>query len=167
MVYGDHIHDNDGTHLDGGILLDGEWQTLWRRLIAQAGCFYNVPSGQVGWKLLADFAEELASVRSRLWNSERPFVFLMVVLQRTKEMTGSGAIRHRLLHRMEHWKKGWIVSMVDNTEVEICCRLELGGTAAEDILKERRAFEGRVTAGKLQESVHIDRGRHSRSHNWL
>ena len=27
-VYGDHIHDNDGTHLDWEIALDREWQAL-------------------------------------------------------------------------------------------------------------------------------------------
>ena len=34
VAFRDHIHDNDGTHLDGGIPLDAEWQALWRRLVA-------------------------------------------------------------------------------------------------------------------------------------
>jgi hypothetical protein len=30
-VYGDTLHANDGTHLDGGIAEDKLWQRLWRR----------------------------------------------------------------------------------------------------------------------------------------
>ena len=105
-VYGDHIHDNDGTHLDGGVALDREWQALWRRLIAQMGVFYDALLGRVGRKLLADFAAELAGARNHLWNSKRPLVFLMVILQRTGEVTNSGAIRRLLLCQIEHWRKG-------------------------------------------------------------
>jgi hypothetical protein len=32
-VYGNHIHQNPGTHLDGGIADDAKWQDYHRRLI--------------------------------------------------------------------------------------------------------------------------------------
>ena len=31
-VYGDWVHGNPGTHLDGGIAEDGTWQGWWRDL---------------------------------------------------------------------------------------------------------------------------------------
>ena len=42
-VYGDHVHQNDGTHLDGGITDDTVWQTYWRRLIVYTPKAYDVP----------------------------------------------------------------------------------------------------------------------------
>jgi hypothetical protein len=29
MVHGDHVHQNPGTHLNGGILDDAKWQHYW------------------------------------------------------------------------------------------------------------------------------------------
>ena len=111
--------------------------------------------GRVGRKLLADFAAELAGARNHLWNSKRPLVFLMVILQRTGEVTNSGAIRHLLLNQIEHWRKGWTITLVDNTKVEMRCRQRSGEPDTADILKEGRYFEGQVMAGGLREAVRI------------
>ena len=32
-IYGDHVHANDGTHLDGGIKDDATWQRSWKRVV--------------------------------------------------------------------------------------------------------------------------------------
>ena len=79
----------------------------------------------------------------------------MVVLQRTESVTGSGAIRHYLLRRLELWDRGWIPALMDDAEVEIRCRRGSGEKHACDVIKEGRTFEGRVTAGKLREAVRI------------
>ena len=31
-VYGDNLHRNGGTHLDGGVADDAVWQHRWRRI---------------------------------------------------------------------------------------------------------------------------------------
>jgi hypothetical protein len=46
-VYGDHIHQNPGTHLTGGVAEDAIWQEHWRRLISFPSSTYDVPSGAV------------------------------------------------------------------------------------------------------------------------
>ena len=46
-VYGDFLHHNDGSHLDGRIA-DAVWQRHWRRLAAQSESWYATPSGAVG-----------------------------------------------------------------------------------------------------------------------
>jgi hypothetical protein len=46
-VFGDHVHHNDGLHLDGGIADDATWQDYWRRLIFFPGQMYNLPKGKV------------------------------------------------------------------------------------------------------------------------
>lgn len=38
-VYGDHVHQNDGTHLHGGITDDTVWQKHWEALLyTQVNC---------------------------------------------------------------------------------------------------------------------------------
>ena len=32
-VYGDHPHQNDGRHLDGGVADDPFWQGRWKRIV--------------------------------------------------------------------------------------------------------------------------------------
>jgi hypothetical protein len=49
-VYGDYIHQNDGTHLDGCIKDDAVWQAHWRKLVALPCQRYYAP----GEKVLAD-----------------------------------------------------------------------------------------------------------------
>jgi hypothetical protein len=33
-VYGDHVHHNPGTHLNGGIADDSLWQEHWQQLVS-------------------------------------------------------------------------------------------------------------------------------------
>ena len=47
-VYGDYIHQNDGSHLDGGIKDDAVWQARWAKLIVLPAQRYNAPGGPVG-----------------------------------------------------------------------------------------------------------------------
>ena len=47
-VYGDHVHDNDGTHLSGGIVADKAWQVRWKRMVQLDQRHYSVPQGRVG-----------------------------------------------------------------------------------------------------------------------
>jgi hypothetical protein len=47
-VYGDYIHQNDGTHLDGGIADDSVWQARWAKLIVLPTQRYQAPGGPVG-----------------------------------------------------------------------------------------------------------------------
>ena len=45
--YGDFLHHNDWSHLDGGVVDDAIWQRRWRRLAAQSEIWYATPSGAV------------------------------------------------------------------------------------------------------------------------
>ena len=74
-VYGDHLHQDDGTHLDGGIRDDAEWQARWRLIVGLPPQRYNVPNGAVGRLFVRELAAELSGVTERRWNSERFIVF--------------------------------------------------------------------------------------------
>jgi hypothetical protein len=47
-VFGDHIHQNDGTHLDGDIVYNATWQDYWRWLVFCPNQPYQLPKGNVG-----------------------------------------------------------------------------------------------------------------------
>ena len=64
-VLGDHVHDNDGTHLDGGIANDRFWQKRWMRIAQLATTRYQVPKGKVGRRFLSIFVNEFQGVRER------------------------------------------------------------------------------------------------------
>ena len=57
-VYGDFLHHNEGSHLDGGITDDATWQRRWRRLAGKSASWYATPSGVVGRRFTTTLAAE-------------------------------------------------------------------------------------------------------------
>ena len=100
-VYGDWVHGNTGTHLDGGIPDDGLWQRWWRDLAVMPPLRYDAPSGKVGRRFVNVLAMELRVIRDRRWNSERFIVFQTVTLQRARHVTASRDIRRRIEKRLD------------------------------------------------------------------
>ena len=47
-VYGDWVHGNPGTHLDGGIAEDGTWKEWWYDLMVTTARRYEAPIRKVG-----------------------------------------------------------------------------------------------------------------------
>ena len=74
-VYGDWVHGNLGTHLDGGITEDGAWQGWWRDLAVTPAQHYEAPSGKVGRRFVNVLVRELRGVLDRWCNSKRFIVF--------------------------------------------------------------------------------------------
>ena len=58
---------------------------------------------------------ELQEVRDRRWNSERFIVFQTVILQRSRHVTASHAIRRRIEKRLEAWGAGKHAMLVGDT----------------------------------------------------
>eukprot|EP00978_Attheya_sp_CCMP212_P027128 scaffold90475_cov53-Attheya_sp.AAC.1 len=92
-VYGNFVHQNDGTHLDEGIEDDKIWQERWKKLAALPTKRYDAPGGAVGCQFVEGLADELEGIRKRKWNSEQFLVFQMVILQRTTNVVGAKYIR--------------------------------------------------------------------------
>jgi hypothetical protein len=86
-VYGDHVHENPGTYLNGGIEDDAMWQRYHRRLIVYPSQRYDAPNGNVGHCLVETMTSLFEGIRSRKWNSERFLLFQIVLLQQTREVT--------------------------------------------------------------------------------
>jgi hypothetical protein len=146
------MHQNDGTHLDGGIAEDRKWQERWNKLVCLPPQRYDVPNGGVGRQFVGLLAEELAGIKQRLWNSERFLVFQMVVLQRCRDVTKARDIRRRITTRMTAWKEGKFDMLVQDTE---CTSLSLISRARQGMTDEQvaKTFNHLVLQGKLMTAV--------------
>ena len=88
VALGDHVHDNDGTRLQGGFANDTVWQHCWRRMAQIATRRCQVPADRVGRRFFAILATEFRSVRNHLWNSERPLVLSQLCCRRHQGCVG-------------------------------------------------------------------------------
>jgi hypothetical protein len=109
-VYGDTIHQNDGTHLDGGVVDDGRWQARWRRVVSRHLSLWDAPSGKVGKRFITLLANEWAGVRERRWNSELPIVFCAVILNRKLNTILASSIRKVI----EGWTCGMLAVIMNS-----------------------------------------------------
>ena len=82
-VYGDQPHHNNGSHLDQRVAENGIFKCCWRQLAAQSSSWYATPFGAVGCRFTSILAAEWQGVIRGTWNSERPLVFVHVVLKKT------------------------------------------------------------------------------------
>jgi hypothetical protein len=150
-AFGDHVHDNDGTHLHGGFSDDALWQRRWRRMAQLATTRYQAPAGRVGRRFLAILTSEFQGVRERRWNSERPLVFVATVLQTTPGVRRAKDIRSRLAQRMDLWDQGHFKALVDDAEGEVLSRQP--SSRPPDDEARARSFNARVLSGRLRSAV--------------
>jgi hypothetical protein len=92
-VYGDHVHQNPGTHLSGDIPDDGMWQDYWQWLIVFPSQTCNAPLGAVGGCFIKMLAEMLVGIQARKLNAERFVTFQIVILQRSRELKKAKDVR--------------------------------------------------------------------------
>ena len=109
------MHSNDGAQLSGGIYDGEECQKRWRTLAVMPARRYDAPSGRVGRRFMYTLAVELTGVRPRHWNTERFIVFKTVILQRSRQVTRSGAIRRRIDCRLDAWESGEFGILAEDT----------------------------------------------------
>ena len=100
-VYGDFPHQNDGSHLDGGVVDDALWQRRWLSLSAQLASWYTTPTGAVGHRFMAILALEWQGVIDRSRDSKRPLFFAHVVIKKTLGVCRSREIRALITRWMD------------------------------------------------------------------
>eukprot|EP00957_Ditylum_brightwellii_P204671 15340358-Ditylum_brightwellii.AAC.1 len=114
-VYGDTIHDNDGSHMSGRIVDNKLWQQYWTDLTALPIQYYDVLSGSVGRRFLFMLVEILDGVVERKWNVERFIVFTAVILQQQKGVRSYHNVRQHMEHWMDLWEKADFRALVEDT----------------------------------------------------
>ena len=117
-VYGDTIHQNDGTHLHG--LLDAAedmlYQDLYKRVASVSVSMYEVYRNGVGAKFLNMLATEWEKARVGRMNSERPLIFPACILVRKPGISKSADIKRLIQIRLDLWEKGEILSLIKAVE---------------------------------------------------
>jgi hypothetical protein len=151
-VYGDHVHANDGTHMKGGFQDDGVWQQYWKRMVQITPRRYMVPKGKVGQRFLTILTNEFRSVRMRLSNSEKPLVFVAVILEKAPGVKSAKDIRARLTTRMDLWLQGSHKALVTDTENLALARIGAASPKTDEETRSR-AYNERVLSGRLRSAV--------------
>ncbi len=151
-VYGDHVHNNDGTHLHGDITDDPKWQLYWKKLVILPSKLYDLPKGKVAHDFLEELCALFEGIQQRKWNSEKIFVFIFVVLQKNGEVKKAGDIKKRIATRIIEWKKNNFNALVDATDQEMRANMsnKRGRLTVEKIHK---IFTHKMLAGKIREAV--------------
>ena len=74
---------------------------------------YLVPQGRVGKGFLQDLSKKISCVQRRQWNSEKPLVFVAVVLQVAHGVKQSKDIRAKIESRLALWRLGHYTALLD------------------------------------------------------
>ena len=61
-VYSDHLHHNEGTHLDGGVVINAMWQHRWWLIGNPPIRWYDMLQGRIGRQFLQRPTTEIKGV---------------------------------------------------------------------------------------------------------
>ena len=152
-IYGDHAHENDGCHLDGGIgpSEDAKWMRYWRRVVQTKPIWYKNPQGRLGKQFIRKLAELFRGVRERKWNSEMIIVFPAVILYKADGVTAARDIRAKIESRLTLWNEGRYSALINDMEVEASMRGGNGRAKTEE--ETDRDFNAKVLSGHLRSAV--------------
>ena len=65
-----------------------------------------------------NLGRRMAGVLSRIWNSERPLVFVQVVITKTLRIRRAKDIRAQIIRIMYLWERGLPASLVGDSEAK-------------------------------------------------
>jgi hypothetical protein len=99
--------------------------------------------------MISDIVE---GIFSREWNSKMWIVFPMVILQCTRDVKGAKEIRSRLTRRMNDWRDGNFLALVQETERDMKTYLssKRNGTTPE---QRAKIFNQKMERGELRSAV--------------
>jgi hypothetical protein len=119
-VYGDTIHMNDGTHLDGGIGVANDliWQRRWLKVVSVDLKLWYPPTKHADGKRFVNLlANEFQGVRLRKWNSERAMIFAPAILHRKHGVAKASQITKLIGHRLDLWEAGRYAELVNEVVI--------------------------------------------------
>jgi hypothetical protein len=159
-VYGDTIHQNDGTHLDGGIGVaeDAKWQRLHLRIAACNLPLYDLPNGHWATRFLETLKNLWVGVVKRCWNSERLLVFQACILQRVRGISRFHDVKPIIWGRLDAWDVERCEALVREVEE---ATLDVGGgdggprAPPEDTTSIVRKYHNMVLGGKVCAAVRL------------
>ena len=157
-VFGDTIHLNDGTHLDGGIADDSDWQRRWWDVVSCDFTLWELPTNNhLGKRFVNALANEWKGVSLRKWNADRPLIFAACVLHRSISVRGAKAIKQTIMHRLDLWEAGRFNALVHELRVDASSGWDNGEKEEwwDDGVSDSvgRKYHNMVLSGKLRAAV--------------
>ena len=97
-VYGDTPHHNTGEHMPGGInpVLDAFWRRQYKIVVLSKLKLVELPTGKTSEMIVNTLMAKFKGVREQKRNSERPLVFLVVILRQEPGVREYDVIRQHL-----------------------------------------------------------------------
>ncbi len=151
-LYGDTVHRNLGTHLNGNIDNDHQWYYLWFQLISYHHPLYTPPQSKLGRDIVKTLAEEFQGVRERKWNSEKALLFPIIILRKPHKKLTSQEIKQRLHFRLNQWKLGNFIALATDTIME-AFQYHDSKSPTLTIDEKLEIFNHLVYHGKLREAL--------------
>ena len=151
-VYGEKMHHDERTHLDGGVKEDGTWQSYWRPVVALPPQRYNIPSGRVGQLFITALAAEIKGVKDHRWNSERFLIFQAVIFQRMSDVKRARDIRWMIKNRLVERGLNHFTMLVQDT-VRASSSLISTKRRGMSNKKAAKTFKTLVLKGKIRLAI--------------
>ena len=154
-VYDNTIHQNNGTHLDGGIGVaeDAKWQRLQLREAACKLLLYDPLNGQWATWFLKTLTGLWMGVVEQQWNSECPLVFQACILQQVCGINRFHDVKLVIWGQLDAWDAGRYLTLVKAVEE---ANLDIGGDGGrtrvrrEDTTLMARKYHNMVLGGKVR-----------------
>ena len=150
-VYGDSVHTNDGTQLDGGIENDKIWQDYWYQIVSYSHPLYDAPFGAVGKRFVSMMANLWQDVMDRKCNSEIPILFPTIILRKKYGIYKAKDIKRRITRRLDAWDNQKFDALVQDTIDQ--ARQSIGKNRPIDEMAKARKYNSLLNSGKLKEAV--------------
>ena len=112
------MHWNPGTQLTGCInpIQDCIWQGFFCTLTAFLPQHYSIRRGTIADHFLDTYSNLIKGIVDCTHNSEKPFVFVMVLLQQKPHVNHNRDVKTLLDHRLDEWDAGHYESLVHSCE---------------------------------------------------
>jgi hypothetical protein len=157
-VYGDTIHQNDGTHLDGGIGVakDAKWQWLYLWVASSQLLPYNLPNVQWANRFLEALTSLWIGLVERCWNLEHLLVFQAVILCPVRGVARFHYVKPIIWGWLDAWDAGRHVALVKAVE-EANLNVVGGGGGTrlrrENTTSMARKYHNMILCGKVRAAV--------------
>ncbi len=159
-IFGNTIHQNDGTHLNSRISIakDVKWQLLHTGVAACSLQLYNLPNGHWAHRFLKRLTDLWVGVVQHRWKLEQTLVFQVVILNPVCGINWFHNVKPISWGWLDAWDAGRFVALVKEVEE---ANLDTGGGVGlmriqcKDTTLLARRYHNMVLGGKVHAAVRM------------